>query len=334
MIKCTVKQDSVNGYDLHRIPGLICTESGKLLAYYECRKTEDDWAAIDIALKTSTDGGEIWSSDRVLVEGKGKNVNNPVMLADGADILFMWQEEYHRTFCRKSFDEGETWGEITEITESLRTKEYPWTVIACGPGHGTVLKSGRYIVPVWLCSNLKDPKAHAPSLISTIYSDNKGMSWKLGELIRRKELINPSETSLAQLTDGRVMLNIRHMSEQRRRVIAYSDSGVSDWYDLRFEESLPDPICMGSLVAHEDKVYFFNCNSEDKREKLTLYESCDKGMTWNEIIMVSQAAGYSDIAVSPDGSKIYIFFEEFHYKPDQELDRSKSQSLMFAIIEV
>ena len=84
---------------------------------------------------------------------------------------------------------------------------------------------------------------------------------------------------------------------------------------------------------------FVNCNSEDKRINLTLYESTDNTATWKELAMISSAAGYSDIAVSPDGSKVYILFEEFFYNFNSEgpwwaIDRNKSQHLIFVSLDV
>ena len=311
MKKSVFKQKGQDGYKFFRIPGLVCTSSGKLLAYYECRRDISDWAIIDIAVKTSMDGGENWSKDQILVCGNGKTVNNPVMFADESEILFMWQEEYHRTFYRKSYDEGENWGEVIEITESLRTPDYDWTVIACGPGHGTVLSNGRYIVPIWMCSNFEDLKSHHPSVISTIYSDDKGKTWKIGEIIGRDLLVNPSETALVELADGQVIINIRHESSVKRRGIAYSSDRGEHWGKPYFENALPDPVCMGSMVAHNDLVYFTNCNSENARVNLTLYVTSDNGKFWGKLADISEIGGYSDVAVSPDGKQVYILYEEF-----------------------
>lgn len=310
MEKLTLKRYRTEGYDNFRIPGIVCTESGKILVYYESRKSASDWAAIDIAMKESTDGGKTWSEDKVLACGEGKTVDNPVMFADGREIVFMWQEEYHRTFYRKSYDEGASFSEPIEITESTRTAEYDWTVIACGPGHGTVLKNGRYIVPVWLCSNHSNPKAHHPSIISTLYSDDKGRTWKLGELLG-KNLADPSETALAQLEDGSVMINVRHECSTKRRAIAFSPDGSGSWSELYFEEALPDPTCMAGMISRDGKVYFVNCSSETDRRNLTIHISDDSGKSWKKAAVLSDPAGYSDIAMSPDGSRIYVFFEEF-----------------------
>lgn len=102
------------GYALYRIPGLIATPKGTLLAYCEARKNASgDWGQIDLMLRRSTDGGQSWEAPRRLVEppavpknpvaaaqGLGKagevTLNNPVAIADrktGA-VHFLYCVEY------------------------------------------------------------------------------------------------------------------------------------------------------------------------------------------------------------------------------------------------
>jgi len=46
-------------YALYRIPGVVVTAKGTLLAYCEARKSDrGDWGQIDIMLRRSTDGGQ------------------------------------------------------------------------------------------------------------------------------------------------------------------------------------------------------------------------------------------------------------------------------------
>src|SRR5262252_10023757 len=112
-----------DGYKLYRIPGLVVTRSGALLAYCEARKTgKSDWDTIDIMLRRSLDNGRTWDSPRRIadVEGpKSKNpvalerkqanpddvtYNNPVAIADrqtGA-VHFLFCLEYARCFYMRS----------------------------------------------------------------------------------------------------------------------------------------------------------------------------------------------------------------------------------------
>lgn len=50
------------GYETFRIPGVVVTKSGTVLAYCEARRgSRSDWADIEILLTRSTNGGRTWS---------------------------------------------------------------------------------------------------------------------------------------------------------------------------------------------------------------------------------------------------------------------------------
>src|SRR4051812_15842547 len=56
-----------DGYALYRIPGIVVTPKGTVLAYCEARKrTGGDWDAIDVLLRRSTDGGKTWGERQKL----------------------------------------------------------------------------------------------------------------------------------------------------------------------------------------------------------------------------------------------------------------------------
>ena len=88
------------GYALYRIPGVVVTAKGTVLAYCEARKTgAGDWGHIDVMMRRSTDGGRRWGPARKVVQppadarknavaaaqklgGAGEiTVNNPVAIA-------------------------------------------------------------------------------------------------------------------------------------------------------------------------------------------------------------------------------------------------------------
>src|SRR6516162_7926986 len=59
--KIDVFEAGKEGYTLYRIPGIVVTAKGTVLAYCEARKGEGgDWTTIDILLRRSTDGGKTW----------------------------------------------------------------------------------------------------------------------------------------------------------------------------------------------------------------------------------------------------------------------------------
>jgi len=70
-----------------------------------------------------------------------------------------------------------------------------------------------------------------------IFSDDGGATWQRGGFIARngqktsedEPIVNPSETILAEVGEGRVMANLRSESPRNRRLLAFSDDGGSTW---------------------------------------------------------------------------------------------------------
>ena len=309
-----------NGYASYRIPGLIITRRGTLLAYAEARRTgKGDWDAIDIVLKRSTDGGRTWTEQRQIaaiagasrnpaaaressVNKDGLTYNNPVAIADrrtGA-VHFLFCLEYARCFYLRSDDDGATFAPPVEITNTFAQfrKDYDWKVIATGPTHGIQLRSGRLIVPVWL-STSTGKSAHHPSNNAVIYSDDHGKTWNAGDFAGRNssELNDPSEAVLVELADGRVMFNSRSESTANRRAISYSKNGATDWTKPIFHDELLEPICAASIVRlsaapQRNRLLFANPHNLTRadgdtapgksrdRKNLSVKLSYDEGITW------------------------------------------------------
>lgn len=287
-------------YSQCRIPGMVVTQQGTLLAYYECRKTKCDWAEIDIKIIRSTDEGASWQQV-MLTEGKGNTLNNPVMFVNGGQLHFLFLKNYKALFHCVSTDDGMTFSEPREMTIS---SDRFYNVVAVGPGHGIVHK-GRMIVPVWFAYNREEELAHRPSVIATLYSAD-GETWQLGEYVGETVLVNPSECALAVTADNKILISIRNENEEPYRAFAVSEDGVSGWTVPRFDPRFPDPVCMGSMTHEQGTVYHINCESETKREDLVIKVSRD-GFQSFESIFVDTPAGYSDIAVK-EGA-LYVLYE-------------------------
>ncbi len=339
------------GYALYRIPGIVVTARGTLLAYCEARRrASGDWGTIDIMLRRSTDGGQTWSPQRKLVEVDSNTPKNPVALAQGLAtpgeitvnnpvaiasrngvVHMLYCVEYCRCFYLRSEDDGQTFSEPVNITPTFERfrKDYDWRVLATGPGHGIELSSGRLLVPVWLSTGTGG-HAHRPSCVSVIYSDDQGRTWERGEVVvADPNPKNPSETAAVQLADGRVMLNIRHESSPHLRGVSISDDGATGWSPLRLDPQLPEPICMGSLVRYsqapsddQNRLLFVNPHNPQDRKRInvTVKLSRDEGQTWPvQRSLEPGVSGYCDLAVGPDKT-IYCLYErgsveQNHYRP-------------------
>jgi sialidase-1 len=324
-----VFEPQAGAYASTRIPALVATPKGTLLAFCEGRiNSASDWADMDLLLRRSTDGGKTWEPYVVLAPRQGgKPTSNPSPIVDSkGHIHLLYQRDYARAYYTRSTDEGKTWSEPRDITATFEAfrSEYDWKVLAPGPGHGIQLQNGRLVVPVWLADSdkLTPHRSHRPSSIATIYSDDGGKTWQRGALVARNNpaFKNPSETVAVALSDGRVMLNIRNESDVRRRGISYSPDGASNWSPVVFDEDLFEPICMGSILSVSDpgrkgtkRLLFVNPDSRslDKhpRKNLTAKLSYDEGKTWTvQRVLQPEAAGYSDLAQGPDGT-IYCLYE-------------------------
>jgi sialidase-1 len=337
------------GYKLYHIPGIVVTAKGTVLAWCEARKKGSDWDDIHILLCRSTDDGRTWSEPRDIAQVPGlkeknpfalrlKNVvpgdvtyNNPVLIADRDGAVHMlFCLEYMRCFYQRSTDDGEAWSSPIEITATFEAfrPAYDWKVLATGPNHSIQLRTGRLIVPVWLSTGTGG-NAHRPSVTATIYSDDGGRTWRAGEIAVpcTDEWINPNETVAIELTDGRVMLNVRNESKAHRRLVTISPDGATAWSPPRFDDALLEPICMAGLVRYSttnsgDKNRILFCNphnlqradgmevagkSRDRRN-VSVKISYDEGQTWSAGKTIEKHwSAYSDIAVTPQGTILCFY---------------------------
>ena len=284
-----------DGYTMFHVPALVVTKKGTLLAFAEGRYGNgNDWADIDLDMRRSTDGGNTWEPLRVIIKhSEGKPTSNITPIVDeNGTIHLLFQINYARAYYMKSVDDGKTWSTPQDITYAFDSfkKNYDWKVLAPGPGHAIQLFNGRLLVPVWLCipDRSKPGGDHRPSCVATIYSDDHGKTWQRGNIIsnnrdiaadRTDTIINPNESVLLQLEDGRVMINMRNESKLNRRLISYSADGISGWTTPHFDTALFEPVCMASLTrisgadGQENRILFVNPDSRNDGRKVSTMAS-------------------------------------------------------------
>ncbi len=343
----TVGEDPA--FSLYHIPGVVVTAKGTVLAWCEARKRPSgvsDWDDIRILLRRSTDDGKTWSLPQSIADVPGpktknpfalamKNVdpndvtyNNPVLIAgkDGT-VHMLFCLEYMRTFYQRSDDDGLTFSAPVEITSAFDgfKKDYDWKVLATGPDHGIQLRSGRLVVPVWLSTGTGN-NAHRPSVTATIYSDDQGRTWQAGDIAVpcTDKWINPNEATVVELSDGRVMLNVRSESTTHRRLVTTSPDGATNWSEATFDEALLEPICMASLVRYQyggkDLILFSNPHNLEKekgktepgkgrdRKNVSVKVSRDDAKTWEISKSIEPGPSmYSDMAVTPAGTILCFY---------------------------
>ncbi len=328
------------GFVSYRIPGIVVTARGTILAYGEARKfTSADRGELEIHLRRSTDAGRTWSPQQQIAhlaprlprnphmpdDKKKKNmggpeeqtVNNPMLIATReGPVHFVYCVEYMRAFHSRSDDDGVTWSKPVEITATFDRfrPEIDWQAIATGPGHGIQLRSGRLLVPVWLATYEKT--AAQRKGCSVIFSDDGGATWQRGDMA----MTIGGESSVAELSDGRVVLSSRNTDKRNRRAVVYSRDGATGWTKPEFIEELLEPGCMAGLVSHPglpgaNRPLLLHSSphttKRDHRERknVSIHLSRDDGRTWPvRRLLQPGPSAYSDLAVLPDGT-VLCFYE-------------------------
>jgi sialidase-1 len=324
----------IGGYATYRIPGIVTTKQGTVLAYAAARRSlGSDWADTDIVLRRSTDGGRTFSPSRRIAGLGHGTTDNPTAIADPltGSVYMLFQQDYAHCFFLRSDDDGRTFSSPSDITSAFDgfRPAYQWNVLAPGPGHGIVTHTGRIVVPVWLAAGVPSSdgrRPHRPSAVATVYSDDHGRTWNHGDLvlISHDEMTNPSETAIAELSNGSILLNLRNESRQHRRIIAISPDGASHWSSPAFDQALFEPICAAGLVriprhkGHPSTLLFSNPDSSTlpptnkvgnyPRQRLTVRASFDDGKTWPIAKLIDAgSSAYSDLTVTHDGAILCLY---------------------------
>lgn len=310
-----------NGSDRwYRIPGIVVTKAGTILAYCEERTSTSDQSDMNITCRRSTDNGETWEDAVTLADGisTSHTMNNPVMIADDqGGVHFLHCIDYGTgdiggLYYRYSDDDGITWSDEVDLTEFTNPDE--WFRIASGPGHGIQHSNGTLISPIWRT----DPEEEESGLGSspdyygcaTMYSEDYGATWQIGEVIKSSETVSgPNEPTIAELSDGTLLMNCRTKS-QSYRAVTYSNTGYDGWTDLVLDENLPCPKCYGSILSTGDALLFVNPDSQTARENITVKISYDDGQSWSALKLVQEevSMGYADLAINDDG-QIFVLYE-------------------------
>ncbi len=293
-----------NGYNNFRIPALLATRKGTLLAFAEARGARSDSGNIDLVLKRSADGGRTWSALQVVAERGADTIGNPCPVQDRktgriflpltfnpgnvteAQMIARQVEARRAVFLTWSDDDGRTWAPLQEITASVRKPH--WTWYATGPGVGIQTHRGRMVIP---CDHYAE--GTAGSISHVFFSDDHGATWQLGGDAPE----GTNESQVVELRDGSLMLNMRSFRGKNRRGVSRSTDGGKTWGPVEWDATLMEPVCQASLIARDGLLYFSNPATLDKRERLTVRVSRDEGRTWSGgSVLHSGPAAYSCLA--------------------------------------
>lgn len=313
-----------DGYACFRIPAIVQSKAGTLLAFAEARKNScSDTGNIDLVVKRSEDGGKTWSR-AITIWDDGDNVcGNPSPVIDretgriiliscwnlGEDhekqIIDQTSKDSRRVYVLYSDNDGKNWSKPKEITSSVKRSD--WTWYATGPCHGIQLQSKKHKGRLVIAANhmVAGTKTYHSQLI---YSDDKGETWQLGGVVSEH---GGNESSVVELKNGDLMLNMRNYNreESKSRSYAISKDGGKTLSKMQYLPELIEPICQGNTLNYMKKgkisnnILFSNPASSDKREKMTIKLSGNNGKTWPYAYLVYPGpSAYSDLTNLQDGN--------------------------------
>ena len=330
-----VWQQSNPDYGLFRIPALIVTKRGTVLAFAEGREGQGDAGDIDLLVKRSTDNGRTWSKQSVVWDDGNNTCGNPCAVIDqttGRIILMMtWNsgdygedeiikknvDDTRRPHICYSDDDGLTWLEPVDLTASCKNPDWGW--YATGPGIGIQLQSETYknrlVIPAnhsYSTSNQAEQVAGEGRGYGShvLLSDDGGARWRMSTPITP----GCNESQVVELSDGRLMMNMRSYNRLGCRAISYSDDGGETWSEIRHSLQLADEVCHASCIEYGryagEKMYLFsNPGNPVDRYFMTIKASFDDCKTWsNDKLIFAGPSAYSCLTVLPDGN-IGLLFE-------------------------
>lgn len=315
--KTTVFEAGQDGIDSYRIPSIITTSKGTLLAFCEARKiSSTDKTPTDIAVKRSVDNGRTWSEINLLTNGDDEAYMDPVALVDnitGTVFIFAncWPADDHSmknnvSWVIKSIDDGKTWSEPENITADILAEGH--FMGGFGPGSGTQMQGSRFKNRLIVPTRQSDGKNHRNRIV---YSDDHGETWNIG---------NPmdigGEYDITEVAPDTLFYTLRAGRGLRKKGWSY-DGGVS-WSTSTADNYIKTTSdyggCQSSVFTINDVLLFTGPaggepdEMHEDRQNLKIYRSLDNGCTWSDnLLLYDKAAGYSSVTSLPNDDIVVVF---------------------------
>lgn len=312
-------QDAVCEY---RIPALLTSKQGTLLAFCDARldRPGDPPNRIHLVLRRSFDDGRSWGPLQTVATNGAGAVADSCGIADrqtGALWLFSVYApagvgsanaapglsgmtfEYRGV---KSDDDGSSWSAPIDFTAMMKKPE--WSAGSTGIGNGIQTRGGRLILPRYHAEYRAGTNRVAHSASFVAYSDDHGRTWNIGADVPQSD--GTDECEVAELADGSLLINLRGLAGNHRKVALSRDGGAT-WLPAAEDPTLVEPGCEGSLrvltsvpVDRKNRLLFMNPASLTRRN-MTVRLSYDEGRTWAVAkTLYSGPSAYSCLSVLND----------------------------------
>ena len=302
-----------DGVHTHRIAAIATTPKGTLLCVYDLRRRarRDLQEDIDIGLLRSTNGGQSWEPQRVIMDmgeygglpQEQNGCSDPGIIVDPTTgevfVTAVWTHGRPGThqwskggsepgfeigvtsqfMMVRSQDDGKSWSKPENLTRKLKKEE--WILFAPSPQQGIALPDGTLIMPT---QGRDGQDRHFSNL--TISRDH-GKSWT----VTPAASYGNTECQAVQLGDGSIMLNCRTERPTKFRTVAVTKDLGQTWRPHKTNRNtLIEPNCNGSTLRFDYSengerkhvLLFANPHTQTRRDYHTIQVSFDDGLTWPE----------------------------------------------------
>lgn len=269
----------------YRIPSLVVTGDGTILAFADKRKAPKDYSGrgvvrkwgvrdwgheTDISLMRSTDKGRDWSKSEVIATREETDIHGGPALVDyqtGRIYKFMrfypaWdyktskeyaftvpleqmREEGYGDYYVYSDDDGTTWSGPAPIY-----LPYPDGAVGCGLGnsiHGIQLESVRLVIQGKYTMPSEGERRVRHRVL--FYSDDHGNTWQHGADIAVDRSMSTQEFPLVEYKPNHIYMNFRTTAGYRVEMRSL-DGGLSVTEPSRAED-LPGPKCHAGMTHYK-----------------------------------------------------------------------------------
>ena len=291
-------------------------------------------AILIFSLKDQKNNGKSWENERVVWNDFLNTCGNPCPVVDhesGRIWLFMtWNDgkDHENDVIRRtarntripylcySDDDGQTWSKPVDL--NLTCKDPSWGWYATGPGVGIQLKNGKFRGRLVVPANhsyddpeskiRNDPHGYGSHVL---LSDDHGKSWRMGSPIHP----GCNESQVVELSDGRLMMNMRSYNGKNCRAISFSSDGGETWSPVQHDYQLAEPVCQASILKYgnykgKELFLFSNPAVTSGRTHMTLKMSEDNCQTWFASKLIYAGLSAYSCLVNLPNKQIGLLFEK------------------------